>query len=81
MSVLPPGKEHKAGAGIYYHVDCVLSPPDLIYGTADPVDVGMPRAYKWINTINLAKSEFGVGSPGLVFRPPDRTISLLTPGV
>ena len=24
MSVLPSGKEHKAGAGIYYHVDCMF---------------------------------------------------------
>ncbi|WRT68552.1 uncharacterized protein IL334_005529 [Kwoniella shivajii] len=40
MTVQPPGTEHKAGAGIYYHVDYV----------------GMPRAYKWINTINLAKT-------------------------
>ncbi|WWC73829.1 uncharacterized protein I206_107801 [Kwoniella pini CBS 10737] len=40
MSVLPPDKQdHKAGAGIYYHVDYV----------------GFPRDYKWTNTINLAK--------------------------
>jgi hypothetical protein len=24
MTVLPPDKPHKAGAGIYYHVDCLL---------------------------------------------------------
>ncbi|OCF76927.1 hypothetical protein I204_02636 [Kwoniella mangroviensis CBS 8886] len=40
MTVQPPGKDHKAGSGIYYHVDYV----------------GMPRAYKWINTINLVKT-------------------------
>ncbi|KAL7419426.1 hypothetical protein Q5752_006264 [Cryptotrichosporon argae] len=40
MSVLPPEREHKGGAGIYYHIDYV----------------GYPRAYKWINTINLAKT-------------------------
>ncbi|ORY30028.1 hypothetical protein BCR39DRAFT_598553 [Naematelia encephala] len=40
MTVQPPEKQHKAGSGIYYHVDYV----------------GMPRAYKWINTINLAKT-------------------------
>ncbi|WWD20430.1 hypothetical protein CI109_104906 [Kwoniella shandongensis] len=40
-SVLPPERQgHKAGAGIYYHVDYV----------------GAPRDYKWINTINLAKT-------------------------
>ncbi|WWC92646.1 uncharacterized protein L201_007605 [Kwoniella dendrophila CBS 6074] len=41
MSVLPPERQdHKAGAGIYYHVDYV----------------GFPRDYKWTNTINLAKT-------------------------
>ncbi|WRT69851.1 uncharacterized protein IL334_006842 [Kwoniella shivajii] len=41
MSVLPTDKQdHKAGAGIYYHVDYV----------------GFPRDYKWTNTINLAKT-------------------------
>ncbi|WVR07937.1 hypothetical protein IAU60_004980 [Kwoniella sp. DSM 27419] len=41
MSVLPEDKQgHKAGAGIYYHVDYV----------------GFPRDYKWTNTINLAKT-------------------------
>ncbi|ODO11310.1 hypothetical protein I350_00086 [Cryptococcus amylolentus CBS 6273] len=41
VSVLPPEREgHKAGAGIYYHLDYV----------------GWPRNYKWIHTINLAKS-------------------------
>ncbi|WVQ84804.1 hypothetical protein IAT38_006961 [Cryptococcus sp. DSM 104549] len=40
MSVLPPDRQdHKAGGGIYYHVDYV----------------GYPRDYKWINTNNLAK--------------------------
>ncbi|KAK8849799.1 hypothetical protein IAR55_005135 [Kwoniella newhampshirensis] len=40
-SVLPPERQgHKAGAGIYYHVDYV----------------GYPRDYKWTNTINLAKT-------------------------
>ncbi|OWZ51928.1 hypothetical protein C356_02122 [Cryptococcus neoformans c45] len=41
MSVLPPERQgHKAGAGIYYHVDYV----------------GFPRDYKWINTVNPAKT-------------------------
>ncbi|OCF34376.1 hypothetical protein I317_06529 [Kwoniella heveanensis CBS 569] len=41
MSVLPSDRQdHKAGAGIYYHVDYV----------------GLPRDYKWTNTINLAKT-------------------------
>ncbi|KAK6908596.1 hypothetical protein I203_102599 [Kwoniella mangroviensis CBS 8507] len=41
MSVLPPDRQdHKAGAGIYYHVDYV----------------GFPRDYKWTNSINLAKT-------------------------
>ncbi|WVQ77563.1 hypothetical protein IAR50_007251 [Cryptococcus sp. DSM 104548] len=40
VSVLPPERQgHKAGAGIYYHLDYV----------------GWPRDYKWIHTINLAK--------------------------
>ncbi|GFZ44409.1 LOW QUALITY PROTEIN: hypothetical protein JCM24511_02131 [Saitozyma sp. JCM 24511] len=39
MSVLPPSKSHKGGAGLYYHLDYV----------------GLPRSYKWINTINLVK--------------------------
>lgn len=40
MSVLPPDKPHSAGGGIYYHVDYV----------------GFPRLYKWINTVNPAKT-------------------------
>ncbi|WVF70255.1 hypothetical protein IAT40_005044 [Kwoniella sp. CBS 6097] len=40
MSVINPDKPHKAGGGIYYHVDYV----------------GTPKAYKWIQTINLAKT-------------------------
>ncbi|GFZ49819.1 hypothetical protein JCM24511_07222 [Saitozyma sp. JCM 24511] len=40
MSVMPPDKPHPAGAGLYYHVDYV----------------GVPRAYKWINTVNPAKT-------------------------
>lgn len=54
MSVLPPEKQHPAGAGIYYHVDCELDVGPRSHLTAD---VGFPRAYKWINTINMAKSK------------------------
>ncbi len=52
MTVLPPGIQHTAGAGIYYHVDCKLL---RLVGAHVP-DVGFPRDYKWINTISLAKS-------------------------
>lgn len=47
MSVYSKEDPHPAGAGIYYHVDYV----------------GVPRAYKWINTINLAKSEYTLLTP------------------
>ena len=41
MAIMPEGKGHKAGGGIYYHADYV----------------GDPRDYKWLNTVSLAKSE------------------------
>lgn len=42
---------------MYYHVDCTYPHiPAAVYADTDDPDVGRPRAYKWINTINLAKS-------------------------